>query len=74
MSTLPQSTLANLKHLPVTLEHEFPEVPPAKIESLVHSVAGRLLDEAHFYDYVPLLAHRRVRETLRAELQPSTVS
>jgi hypothetical protein len=39
--------------------------PPAVIAAELDAAAMRLLEHARFDDYVPLLAHRYVREMLR---------
>ena len=60
-------TKQKLEHLPQRLSDEFADVEPGEIEREVVEVADTLLREAHFPDFVPLLAHRVIREHLLDE-------
>ena len=56
----------HLAQVPRTLHGEFPAVPLEFIEHDLEERVRALLRGAHFDDYIPLLAHRTVRERLRA--------
>jgi len=60
-------TRTKLDHVPQRLSDEFADVSPADVEPKVAEVARVLLAEARFTDFVPLLAHRFVRERLLDE-------
>ncbi len=55
-----------IERLPHDLKAEFPAVPLAAIEHDVEEVVRRLIAGARFDDFVPVLAHRTIRERLRA--------
>jgi len=59
------STRSKIEHATKTLALEFEDTPRAAIAAAVEAVARRLLEHARFDDYVPVLAHRYVREALR---------
>jgi hypothetical protein len=46
------------------LAAEFTSVPEDEIGGAIDRVAGRLVEIAHFDDFVPVLAERRVRDVL----------
>lgn len=54
-----------IDQLPRYLQKEFPTVPLAVIEHDVDTRVRVLITDAHFDDYVPLLAHKAVRQHLR---------
>jgi len=63
-----------LEHVPRALHSEFPAIPIEEIESDLEAHVRHLLEQAHFDDFVPLLARRAVREHLRraALTQPAS--
>jgi hypothetical protein len=63
--TLRAATRSKIEHATRTLADEFDAVPHDFIAAELEATAMRLLERARFDDYVPLLAHRYVRETLR---------
>jgi hypothetical protein len=67
------ATGTKLEHNIGLLIREFEGVTPEEVIEEVEFVAGALLADAHFDDYVPLLAHRFARERLRQsrERKPS---
>ena len=63
--SLRAATKSKVEHAARALAAEFEAVPGAVIAAEVEATAIRLLEHAHFDDYVPTLAHRYVRERLR---------
>jgi len=62
--TTSEETAERLEHVVARLDREFPMHPHAFIEEIVDAASRRLLENAHFDQYVPLLAHRAAREEL----------
>lgn len=60
------ATARRIEEMPGILKAEFPQVPLDAIEHDVAVRVRRLIEHAHFDDYVPLLVHHAVRERLRA--------
>jgi len=64
MAQLTAEVTKRLEHVPQELHAEFPHVPLTTIE---HDLNDRDLSaSARFNDYIPVLAHRAVRDRLRA--------
>jgi hypothetical protein len=61
------TTVARLEHSTKMLASEFKTVPKAVIASEVEATAIRLLENARFDDFVPILTHRYVRNRLRQD-------
>jgi hypothetical protein len=62
----PQQEL-KLVHMKQLLDEEFDATPAAKIAHEVEVETKRLLPEAHFDDYIPILVYRSVRDHLLDE-------
>ena len=60
------STWLRLDRVTVDLRREFPHLSDDHVDRVFRTVAGDLLERAHFDDFVPLLVHRRAAERLRA--------
>jgi hypothetical protein len=56
------------------LAREFEAVPRGVIASEVEATAARLLENALFDEYVPILAHRYVRDRLRTPIIASALA
>jgi len=65
---LKAETKVKLERSVKILAGEFAAVPRPLIASEVEANAARLLESARFDDYVPILAHRYVRDRLREGL------
>jgi uncharacterized protein DUF3562 len=63
-------TKRKVEHGKVRLAVEFWTTPPAEIAKRVDDATHRLLEEAHFDDYVPVLAQRLVRDDLLDRQKP----
>ena len=63
------STEKKLEHSVGMLIREFDTFEPDEIADEVQGYADLLLQEAHFDDYVPLLAHRHARQRLHEQLE-----
>ena len=63
---LTTTTTKHLEQVPGSLKAEFPGVPLEAIEHDLEERVRQLITNAHFDDYIPLLARRAVRERLRA--------
>ena len=63
--SLRAATRSKVEHAARALAVEFESVPGAVIAAEVEATAMRLLEHARFDDYIPILAHRYVRERLR---------
>jgi hypothetical protein len=61
------ATKLKIEHAARALAAEFEAVPCAVIAAEVEATAIRLLEHARFDDYIPILAHRYVRERLRSD-------
>jgi hypothetical protein len=70
MAQVTADVTKRLSQLPHDLQAEFPNVPFAAIVHDVDVGTHELLASARFDNYIPLLAHRAVRERLRTS-QPS---
>jgi hypothetical protein len=55
-----------LERIPEDLRAEFPGIQLETIRGDVDTQARELLESARFDDFVPVLVHRAVRESLRA--------
>jgi hypothetical protein len=64
-----QETQRRLSRMRRQLAREFPEISEEELDGLVAATSGSLLSEARFEDFVPLLAHRFVRERLLADAE-----
>ncbi len=62
---LTPATKAKLEQSKRMLEAEFNTVPHDQIEREIEAIATALVEEAHFDDYIPILAQRSVRDRLR---------
>ena len=62
------STVAKVEQLCSDLCHEFPETRAEHVHELMGRRVDQLLHQAHFDDYVPLLAYRHARERIRDEV------
>ena len=62
------ATKMKLEHDAALLNREFRSTPLAEVMHEVELVAARLLDGAHFDDYIPLLMHRVARAHFRERL------
>jgi hypothetical protein len=60
-------TKEKIDKLPERLSEEFADVEPSTVEKEVAEVAQDLLHDAKVEDFVPLLAHRYIRERLLEE-------
>jgi hypothetical protein len=61
---LSATTQHRLAGLQLELEREFPNVPPQRVRAQLEKVTGRLVSDARFDEYIPLLAYRQARERL----------
>ncbi len=70
----PQQEL-KLAHMKQLLDDEFDATPASRIAYDVEAETKRLLPEAHFDDYIPILVYRSVREHLldEAALTPTGI-
>ena len=59
-------TAAKLGHVHERLQHDYPSLPDEVVDTVVDNAASRLLANARFDQFVPLLAHRAAREQLAA--------
>jgi hypothetical protein len=66
MAQLTAEVTKRLEHVPQELHAEFPHVPLTTIEHDLNDRARDLSASARFNDYIPVLAHRAVRDRLRA--------
>ncbi|HEY7465089.1 MAG TPA: hypothetical protein VIB47_00195 [Dehalococcoidia bacterium] len=64
MTTALTDTQRKLEHVPERLLDEFEDLPREPVQREVQGVAGQLLRQARFPDFVPVLTHRFVREHL----------
>jgi hypothetical protein len=65
MGTPTTDVARRLERLPEDLQAEFPDVGLETIQGDVETRARELLTGARFDDFVPVLVHRAVRESLR---------
>lgn len=65
MATLSPDMKRRFERLAQDLEREFPDVPADAIEADLQNRIWSLSGKARFNDFVPLLAHKAVRERLR---------
>ena len=65
MAQLPAEVTKRLEHIPQELQAEFPHVPLTAIERNLNDRVRDLSAQARFNDFIPVLAHRAVRERLR---------
>jgi Protein of unknown function (DUF3562) len=63
---LTQELERRVERLPGLLKEEFPELPLELIEREVSAGVESLVAGARFFDYVPVLVRRNVRDRLRA--------
>jgi hypothetical protein len=66
-------TSAKVDQLHLVLRREFPDAETGHVHELMCHSVDVLLAGAHFDDFVPLLAYRRVRERIRAESGPASL-
>jgi hypothetical protein len=66
MAVLTADVELRLQRIPRHLRAEFPNVPLDDIERDVDQSLSALIETARFFDFVPLLVHRAVRERLLA--------
>jgi hypothetical protein len=63
-------TKRKVEHGKVRLAVEFWTTPPEEIAHQIDEATEHLLEEARFDDYVPVLAHRVVRDDLLDRKKP----
>jgi hypothetical protein len=68
------ATRSKIEHETTTLTLEFKSVPHAVIAAEVEATALRLLEQARFDDYIPVLVYRYVRVALRDRESGFTVA
>lgn len=66
MGTLTPDVARRLERIPEDLRAEFPGIQLETIRGDVDTQARTLLASARFDDFVPVLVHRAVRESLRS--------
>jgi len=66
------ATKAKLEFSAKILAREFEAVPHGVIATEIEATAARLLENARFDEYVPVLTHRYVRERLQGPVVAST--
>jgi hypothetical protein len=64
------TTRSKIENETKTLALEFKSVPRALIAAEVEATTSRLLEQARFDDYIPVLVYRYAREALRGR-EPS---
>jgi hypothetical protein len=64
--TLDEQPLIQLDRVRSGVAGEFPHVPEDEVNARFDEIVAQLLGEASFGDYVPVLAWRYSRESLRA--------
>lgn len=69
---LTQEATLRIAQLPHHLHTEFPHASVPAIETDVREQVSHLTADANFDDYVPLLAHRAVRQHLRDQASSVT--
>jgi hypothetical protein len=69
MESLGPDVARRLERIPEDLRAEFPTIRLETIRGDVDTHARELLEGARFDDFVPVLVHRAVRESLRSRMQ-----
>jgi hypothetical protein len=62
---LDEDTRTKLDRIRAGVAHEFDRVPRDEVDARFERVVAKLLDDATFGDFVPVLAWRYAREALR---------
>jgi hypothetical protein len=72
MGALTPDVARRLERIPEDLRAEFPAIQLETIRGDVDAHARELLERARFDDFVPVLVHRAVRESLRTRRHDAT--